>query len=98
MPRKACIDLFGALHPLIIRGIERKRIFRDNQDRDNSLSRLGKVLAESKTAGYAWALLPNHAHFLLRTGQVPLATVMVSAEAGINPAGGVYLSAGRGAL
>jgi putative transposase len=25
---------------------------------------------------YAWAFLQNHAHFLLRTGQVPLATVM----------------------
>jgi len=76
MPRKARIDMSGALHHLIIRGIERKRIFRDDQDRDNFLSRLGQILAESKTACYAWAFLPNHAHFLLRTGQAPLATVM----------------------
>jgi hypothetical protein len=37
---------------------------------------LGKLLLETKTGCYAWALLPNHAHFLLRMGEVPLATLM----------------------
>jgi len=31
---------------------------------------------ESETRCYAWALIPNHFHLLLRTGNVPLATVM----------------------
>jgi hypothetical protein len=35
MPRKARIDAPGALHHIIVRGIERRRIFLDNQDRDN---------------------------------------------------------------
>ena len=74
MLRKARIDMSGALHHLIIRGIERKRIFRNNQERNNFLDRLGMILVESETACYAWALLSNH--LLLRTGQVPLATVM----------------------
>ena len=60
MPRKARIDMSGALHHLIMREIERKRIFRDDQDRNNFLDRLGRILVESKTACYAWALLPNH--------------------------------------
>jgi len=34
------------------------------------------MLSESKTPCFAWALIPNHAHFLLRTGTVPIATVM----------------------
>jgi len=76
MPRKARIDMSGALHHLMIRGIERRKIFRDDQDRDNFLDRLGKILVETKTPCYAWALLPNHVHLLLRTGQSPLATVM----------------------
>ena len=76
MPRKARIDMPGALHHLIIRGIERGRIFRDDQDRNSFLGRLGKILAETKTPCYAWALLPNHCHLLLRTGKVPLASVM----------------------
>jgi putative transposase len=33
MPRKARIDAPGALHYIIIRGIERKAIFKDNTDR-----------------------------------------------------------------
>ena len=34
MPRKACIDAPGALHHIIIRGIERKAIFKDSADRE----------------------------------------------------------------
>ena len=44
----------GALHHLMIRGIERRKIFRDDQDRDNFLDRLGKILVETKTPCYAW--------------------------------------------
>jgi hypothetical protein len=33
MPRQARIDAPGALHHVICRGIERRKIFRDNQDR-----------------------------------------------------------------
>jgi putative transposase len=76
MPRKARIDMTGALHHIFIRGIERKRIFREDQDRRDFLDRLGNILLETKTPCYAWALLPNHVHLLLRSGQIPLATVM----------------------
>ena len=37
------IDAQGALHHIIARGIERKRIFTDGVDRDNFLNRLGKL-------------------------------------------------------
>jgi REP element-mobilizing transposase RayT len=60
----------------MIRGIERRKIFRDAKDREDFLERLGNLLLETKTGCYAWALLPNHAHFLVRTGEVPVATVM----------------------
>ncbi|MBW2741199.1 MAG: transposase [Deltaproteobacteria bacterium] len=76
MPRKARIDAPGALHHIIVRGIERRRIFSDDQDRDNFVERLGNIVAETQTFCFAWALIPNHAHILLRTGQTPLATVM----------------------
>ena len=76
MPRKARIDAPGALHHIIIRGIERRRIFSDDQDRDNFVERLGEIVTETKTFCFAWALIPNHAHILLRTGQTSLATVM----------------------
>jgi len=61
---------------VIIRGIERRKIFLDDQDREDFLERLKELLPKTDTVCYAWALLPNHAHFLFRTGNVPLATVM----------------------
>lgn len=76
MPRQARIDAPGALHHIIARGIERTKIFRDDHDRDDFLKRLGKVLQDAQTACYAWALMPNHFHLLLKTGKVPISTVM----------------------
>jgi REP element-mobilizing transposase RayT len=76
MPRKARIDAPGALHHIIIRGIERKAIFKDTADRANFAGRLGRILLETETGCYAWALMHNHVHLLLKTGLTPLATVM----------------------
>jgi len=76
MPRKARIDAPGALHHIIVRGIERRRIFWDDADRESFVNRLGKVLSETQTDCFAWAILPNHVHVLLRTGLTPIATVM----------------------
>ncbi len=76
MPRKARIDYPGGVHHLIVRGIERKRIFQDDQDRNAFLERLGLLLLESKTSCFAWALLPNHVHLLVRSGLISLAGLM----------------------
>ena len=76
MPRLARLDAPGVLHHVIIRGIERRKIFNDNKDKDNFLDRLGTLLPETKITCYAWALLSNHGHFLFRTGDTPLSTLM----------------------
>ena len=76
MPRKARIDAPGALQHIVIRGIEKKRIFKGAKDYRNFLERLDNILTETITPCYAWALMPNHVHLLLRTGAVPLSTVM----------------------
>ena len=60
MPRKARIDAPGALHHIIIRGIERKAIFKDNADRINFLERLGRIIPETETVCYAWVMMSNH--------------------------------------
>ena len=56
MPRKARIDAPGALHHIIIRGIECRRIFSDEQDRDNCTNRLADIVTETKTIYFGWAL------------------------------------------
>ena len=76
MPRRARIDTPGALQHVIIRGIERKAIFKVDADREEFVQRAGSILIASETPCFAWALMTNHVHLLLRTARVPLATLM----------------------
>jgi putative transposase len=76
MPRRARIDGTGAIHHIIVRGIEKRKIFKDDEDREFFIRRLTLILDETKTACYAWALITNHFHLLLRTGAFPITTVM----------------------
>jgi REP element-mobilizing transposase RayT len=76
MPRKARIDAPGALYHVIVRGIERRKIFRSDYDRKNFLNRLEKLIPDTQTDCFAWALIPNHVHLLLRTGLIPVSVFM----------------------
>jgi REP element-mobilizing transposase RayT len=76
MPRKSRIDAVGALQHIMVRGIERRKIFGNDIDRHHFIERLGKILLETGTSCYAWALIPNHFHLVLKTGPVPISTIM----------------------
>lgn len=76
MPRKSRIDAPGALNHVIARGIDRRELFVTNADSDDFLERLGDILKQSKASCYAWALVPNHFHLLVRTGTTPLSSIM----------------------
>ncbi len=78
MPRHARLDAPNALHHVMVRGIERTAIFRDDTDRADFLGRLAHLAEQGALTVYAWALLSNHAHLLLRTGHRPLARSMRS--------------------
>ena len=52
----------------MVRGLERRAIFRDDHDRADFVARLAAQAATGALTLYAWALLPNHAHLLVRTG------------------------------
>ena len=76
MPRQARLDAPGVLHHIMIRGIEGRKIFRNDKDRNGFLDRLEKILTMTETACYAWTFMPNHTHFLFRTGLASLSKVM----------------------
>ncbi len=50
MPRLARLDAPGVLHHIMIRGIERSKIFLNNEDREDFLECLSKLLPETETA------------------------------------------------
>ena len=62
MPRQARLDAPGTLHHVIIRGIERKEIVKDDHDRQNFVYRMGTIALETGTLIYAWTLMTKHAH------------------------------------
>jgi putative transposase len=76
MPRRARLDAPGTLHHVIVRGIERRRIVNDVADRKNFVTRLADISVDTRTTIYAWALMTNHAHILLRSSEVGLPTFM----------------------
>jgi len=76
MPRQPRLDAPGALHHIMGRGIERTRIFRTNQDREDFLKRLADLSMAGELIVYAWSLMPNHFHLLLRTGRQSISRSM----------------------
>jgi len=76
MPRMSRLDTPGLLHHIIIRGIERRKIFNDDKDREDFIDRLSILLPKTKTQCYAWAFMTNHAHFLFRSGTAGISTLM----------------------
>ena len=76
MPRQPRLDIPGSLQHVIVRGIERGTIFRDDDDRRSFLDRFSRLLAETGTDCFAWALIPNHFHLLLRPRQIELSRFM----------------------
>jgi putative transposase len=76
MPRQARIDVPGCLYHVIARGMERGKIFIDNDDYADFLSRLENKLDKTGSTCYAFSLLPNHFHLLILRRHRPLAELM----------------------
>ncbi|MBI4734531.1 MAG: transposase [candidate division NC10 bacterium] len=78
MPRGPRLDTPGALHHVMARGLDRQVIFRDDRDRADFVRRLAALAEGGAWLVYAWALLPNHFHLLVRTAKRSLARTMRS--------------------
>jgi putative transposase len=76
MPRQARLDIAGALHHIMVRGINKSNIFEDDQDKTQFLERLGQIIIEGKCRVYAWVLMSNHAHILFKSGKDGISAVM----------------------
>ena len=76
MPRLARLDIAGLLQHVIVRGIERRDIFNDDQDRQFFVERFNLLLRETDVRCYAWAILPNHSHLLFMPNVKPLSHFM----------------------
>lgn len=76
MPRQARLDVAGVVHHVMARGIEGREIFRDEKDREGFLARLTELVGPGRCRVYAWALMSNHVHLLLRPEGASLSSLM----------------------
>jgi REP element-mobilizing transposase RayT len=76
MPRQARLDAPGALHHIIIRGINKAAIFKDDQDKIRFLERLAENVSKGNCKVYAWVLMTNHVHLLFKSGNDGISSIM----------------------
>ncbi len=76
MARKLRVQFAGAIYHVTIRGVERRRIFDDDADRERFLARLGDAVEEYGVRLYLYACMRNHAHLLCEAPQANLSAFM----------------------
>ncbi len=76
MPRMRRQKSSTGIYHIILRGINRQIIFQDNEDKEKFIEVLKKYKEVSKYEVYAFCIMDNHAHILIREGKEPLAKVM----------------------
>jgi len=76
MPRLARLDAPGLLHHVMVRGLNRQTIFKDDVDYQDFLQRIPLALKKSPADILAWALMPNHIHLLICSGANGLSPFM----------------------
>ena len=76
MARPLRIEYPGAYYHVMNRGLNRQRIFAEDKDRQNFLGLIGEVHRLWKVEIYAYCLMGNHYHLLVRTALGNLSRVM----------------------
>ena len=76
MPRVGRLHIVGGCYHVMGRGLERRRVFASEEDKQDFVTRLENGLTETKTECLAWSVMPNHYHLLLRVGATPLGSLM----------------------
>jgi putative transposase len=76
MARLLRIDQEDTFYHVLNRGNERRAIFRDDHDREGFLDRLGRCSQRFSLGVYAYVLMGNHYHLLVRTSEANLSAAI----------------------
>jgi REP element-mobilizing transposase RayT len=76
MARPLRIDQEDTFYHVLNRGNERRAIFRDDHDREGFLDRLGRCSQRFSLGVYAYVLMGNHYHLLVRTREANLSAAI----------------------
>jgi REP element-mobilizing transposase RayT len=76
MPRSARKRSETGIYHVMVRGINRQEIFHDDEDCQKYLETLEKIKKESSCEIYAYCLMGNHLHLLIREGKEHIEQIM----------------------
>jgi len=76
MARPLRIYQQGTFYHVLNRGNERRVIFRDDHDREGFMDRLGRCSERFSLRVYAYVLMSNHYHLLVRTSEANLSAAI----------------------
>src|ERR1700730_17063864 len=80
MARPLRVEVAGGLYHVIVRGNERRAVFRDDVDRRRYLARLAHYREKFSFQLLAYCLLDNHVHLAIETGKWPLSGIMAGLQ------------------
>ncbi len=80
MPRKQRIHYSGALYHIIVRGNNREWIFRTESEKQRYLECIAVCQKKYNFRIYAYVVMSNHAHMLIKVDQIPLSKIMQSIQ------------------
>jgi REP element-mobilizing transposase RayT len=76
MARKPRIHYDGALYHVLVRGNNRSHIFRNKEDKENYKKIVLKYKKRYHFKLYAYCIMDNHAHLLIKVTDIPLSKIM----------------------
>ena len=76
MPRTARIKSKTGIYHVMLRGIGKQNIFEDDLDKQKFMMLLTEAKQKSQFSLYAYCLMNNHVHLLLKTGKEPLEIII----------------------
>ena len=76
MPRKPRVKSRNGIYHVMLRGANKQEIFHDDRDNKKFLDTLKKYKDESGMSVYAWCLMNNHAHLLVKEAEEGLSVTM----------------------
>ncbi|MDG5816763.1 transposase [Chitinispirillales bacterium ANBcel5] len=82
MPTTRRIESPGALAHIMAHSIDQRELFVDDSDRNDFLQRLKEGLRKTGYKCYAWTLMDNHYHLLVRTNYLPMSKLMRALNGG----------------
>lgn len=80
MARPLRLEVAGGLYHVIVRGNERRNVFRDDADRLRYLARLAFYREKFGFRLLAYCLMENHVHLAIETGKIPLSRIMAGLQ------------------